>query len=224
MSDEPAKVSIFLDESGPSKQILVLDHKCNRFINIKISTAKELHDRNYKDILNSYMIFSIDCCSGFNLAKSNKNFKPFSYTPRDIPILWAKSPKDVKDEYEKVFIGFKNLKPKAIKFVQYNHLEKNENESFINKLPNEIEYKQIEPSMTVNNIYQSEDLHSDVNAFFSYMEENGIAPNSDFSYYSEYSLSTSLLYNNTLLNDDVVDVSSSSLNPHYIQNQEQQQS
>ncbi|CAB4386045.1 unnamed protein product [Rhizophagus irregularis] len=223
MSNLTTKISVCLVERGPSKYILVLDHKCNRFIDIKVSTSKEIYERKYKDVLNPYMIFSIDCCAGFNLAKSNKNFKPFSYSPKDIPILWENS-KEVKNEYEKVFIGFKNLKPKAIKFVPYNPLEKNENENFNNKLPNEPEYKQIEHtqhSMTANNIYQPEDFPSDVNVFFNYVEENGIASNSDYSYYSEYSLSTALLYNNTFLNDDVTDVSSS-LNTQYIQNQDKQ--
>ena len=71
MSGSLTKVSIFLDESGPSKYVLILDHKCSRFIKFKVSTAREIYDRNYKDMLNSYMFFSVDCCAGFNLAKSD---------------------------------------------------------------------------------------------------------------------------------------------------------
>src|SRR5687767_3195663 len=125
MSEELFKVSVFLDESSLPKQTLILDHKFNRFLNVRISTAKEIYDRsinrNYKDILNPYMIFNIDFCNEFNIAKSNKGFlKQFSYSTKDVSYLWENSPKEVKDEYEKVFIGFKNLKPKVKKFVHYN--------------------------------------------------------------------------------------------------------
>src|SRR5688572_15962507 len=114
MSKQP---TIFLDKNGLSKHVLVLDHKCNKFMDIKVSTSKEIYDKKYKDILNSYMIFNIDCCNGFNLAKSNKTLKHFSYSSsKDIPYLWEISPKEVKEEYEQVFIGFKNLKPKVKKF------------------------------------------------------------------------------------------------------------
>ena len=176
MSEPLNKVSIFLDESGPSKYVLILDHNCNRFIRTKISTAREIYDRNYRDMLNSYMFFSVDCCAAFNLAKSDKNLKPFSYSSKDIPILWENSPKDVKDEYEKIFIGFKNLKPKVKKFVSYNPPEKNTNDNFNNKFQTELESNQTEYSTPVNYIYQSENSPSDVNAFFDYVEEDGFIP------------------------------------------------
>jgi hypothetical protein len=131
---ETLQVSVFLDESRLPKRTLILDHKFNRFLNVRVSTAKEIYDRsidrNYKDILNPYMVFNIDFCNEFNIAKSNKNFlKQFSYSSKDVPYLWDNSPKEVKGEYEKVFAGFKNLKPKVKKFVLYNpRLNENFNE------------------------------------------------------------------------------------------------
>jgi hypothetical protein len=158
--------TIFLDVNGHSKNILVLDHKYNKFLSIKISTSREIYDRNYRDILNSYMIFSIDCCSGFNLAKSNKNYKQFSYSPKDIPILWENSPKDVKDEYERVFIGFKNFKPKVKKFVMYNPLEK--------KVCDKKNLNKTSETNDINTTVIPSDL---VESIFNYEEENGVIPN-----------------------------------------------
>lgn len=164
--------TIYLDENGPSKNILVLDHKYNKFLSIKISTAREIYDRNYRDILNSYMIFSIDCCAGFNLAKSNKNYKQFSYSPKDISLLWENSPKDVKDEYEKIYIGFKNFKPKVKKFVMCDPSEKNGKNCS----------KPTKPSKTKNsgdqlNINTTTIPSNLMESIFNYEEENGIIPN-----------------------------------------------
>ncbi|GBC50952.2 uncharacterized protein OCT59_022548 [Rhizophagus irregularis] len=175
--------TIFLDENGSSKNILVLDHKYNKFLSIKISTAREIYDRNYIDILNSYMIFSIDCCSGFNLAKSNKNYKQFSYSPKDIPLFWENSPKDVKDEYEKIYIGFRKFKPKVKKFVMCDPLEKNEK-----NFSKTAKTKNSGGQLNIDTTIPSDLMES----IFNYVEENGIIPNSDPCHSEYYSL-----YNNS---------------------------
>ncbi|PKC17824.1 hypothetical protein RhiirA5_405403 [Rhizophagus irregularis] len=173
---EHSPSTIFLDENGPSKNIFVLDHIYNKFLCFKISTAKEIYDRNYKDILNSYMIFNIDCCAGFNSTKSNKNYKQFSYSPKDVPILWENSPKDVKDEYEKVFIDFKNFKIKDKKFVTYNPLEKKvyKRKTKVKNSGDQHNNNTIPPNL--------------VDSIFNYKEENGIIPNLDPDHSEYYSL------------------------------------
>ncbi len=128
-------VTILLDKNHRSERphILALDYTTQKFLSVKISSSEELYDRsinrNYVDILNPFMIFYIDFCEAFNLEKSKKNFKSFSESFKNIPYLWEISPKEIKDTYEQVFFGFKNLKPKIKKFVSYNP-QKSNNENF----------------------------------------------------------------------------------------------
>ncbi|GBC06664.1 hypothetical protein RclHR1_00070031 [Rhizophagus clarus] len=120
-----SKIKILLDRTEPSNRlhVLVLDPETHCYLNAKISTPEEIANRNYKDMLNAFMIFRVDFCDAFNAAKSNDKFRKNSESFKDISFLWKNSPKEVVDEYERVFRDFKKLKPKKLSFINcYPHV------------------------------------------------------------------------------------------------------
>ncbi|CAG8478383.1 4259_t:CDS:2 [Funneliformis caledonium] len=116
------KITFTLDNDSVSKrtEVLILDHKNHKFLPVEVSTATELIDCDYKDLLNPYMIFYINVCAAIQIAKKKKQFRHFSDSFKDIPHLWEIAPKDVKDTYDRLYIGYRKLKPKTIKFVSCN--------------------------------------------------------------------------------------------------------
>ncbi|CAB4486446.1 unnamed protein product [Rhizophagus irregularis] len=132
------KLKILLDKTEPSNRlhVLALDSEAHCYLNVKISLAEELVNRNYKDILNAYMIFRIDFCDAFSEAKSNEKFRKNSGSFKDTSFLWKISPKEVTDIYEQIFTEFKKLKPKKLSFIacypQKNKSESNNEPKFEN--------------------------------------------------------------------------------------------
>ncbi len=120
-------VKVILDKKKPSNRshVFVLNLEANVFMDVKISSPQEVVDRssnrNYKSNLkNAYMIFMIDCCEAFDAAKKNKKNKKFRQNSepfRDVSLLWRNAPKEVKDEYEEIFVNYKKLIPKGFSFV-----------------------------------------------------------------------------------------------------------
>lgn len=130
MSEPLSKIKILLDRTEPSKRlhVLVLDRDTHCYLSVKISSPEELVNRNYKDILNAFMIFRIDFCDSFNVAKSNEKFRKNSNSFKDTSFLWKISPEEVTDVYEQVFTEFKKLKPKKLSFITC-YPQKNKSES-----------------------------------------------------------------------------------------------
>ncbi|RIA88137.1 hypothetical protein C1645_877593 [Glomus cerebriforme] len=125
MSNPLLKVKILLDRNEPSERlhVIVLDCEAHIFLNVKISSPEEIVKKKYKDILNAYMLFRIDFCDAFNVAKSNEKFCKNSEVFKDTSLLWKNSPKEVTDEYERVFANYKKLKPKVLNFITYKPQE-----------------------------------------------------------------------------------------------------
>src|SRR6266540_3143072 len=121
---------ISLHTRDPSKRlhVLVLNTDANTFLKVKISSPKEVLERGskrkYKNYLkNAFMIFKIDCCDALDTVKKNKKnkeFRQYSESFGDSSFLWNNSPKEVKDEYEKVFIDYRKLIPKDFIIIPYN--------------------------------------------------------------------------------------------------------
>jgi hypothetical protein len=107
-----SKIKILLDRTEPSERlhVLVLDRETHCYLNVKISLPEEFVNRKYKDILNAYMIFRIDFCNAFNVAKTNEKFRKNSGSFKDTSSLWKISPKEVTDVYEQIFSRYKELK------------------------------------------------------------------------------------------------------------------
>ncbi|CAG8567937.1 9730_t:CDS:2 [Funneliformis caledonium] len=118
-----SKVNVFLHKKDPSNRlhVLALAIDTHTYFNVKISYPDEIvklgKERNYKSLKNSFMIFKIDCSEAFKIAMEKKKFRQNSGSFKDYAFLWQISSKEVKDEYEKLFIGYKELLPKALNFV-----------------------------------------------------------------------------------------------------------
>jgi hypothetical protein len=130
-------LQILLHTTDPSNRphVLVLDLKSHTFFKIKISSPQEIIDRSierkYKSPLkNVYMIFMTDCSEAFKVAKSEKKFRQNSECFKDFPSLWNISPKEVKDEYERVFNSYRKLKPISQTFLEF-HPQNNVAESLV---------------------------------------------------------------------------------------------
>jgi hypothetical protein len=152
------EIKILLDKTDISNRlyVLVLDGKTHCYLHVKISYAEELVNRNYKNILNAFMIFRIDCCGAFNEAKSNERFRKNYRSFKDTSFLWKISPKEVTDVYELVFTDFKKLKPKILNFITcYPQENKSENN-------NEPEFENSEAIYDQNNIFQPETENSGI--------------------------------------------------------------
>ncbi|CAB5122012.1 hypothetical protein RhiirA5_405404 [Rhizophagus irregularis] len=144
-----SKIKILLDRTEPSERlhVLVLDRETHCYLNVKISLPEEFVNRKYKDILNAYMIFRIDFCNAFNVAKTNEKFRKNSGSFKDTSSLWKISPKEVTDVYEQIFSRYKELKPKKLNFITC-YPQENKNES-----NNELESENSENTMyQINNI------------------------------------------------------------------------
>ncbi|GBC06661.1 hypothetical protein RclHR1_00070028 [Rhizophagus clarus] len=107
-------LQILSKELSSQLYVLVLNLETNVFFKIKVSSPHEIIERGierkYKSPLkNAYMIFMTDCSKAFKAAKSEKKFRQNSECFKDFSSLWKKSPKEVKDEYERVFENYKNL-------------------------------------------------------------------------------------------------------------------
>ncbi|CAB4428852.1 unnamed protein product [Rhizophagus irregularis] len=164
-----AKIKILLDKTEPSKRlhVLALDSDTHCYLNVKISLAVELVNRNYKDILNAFMIFRIDFCDAFSEAKSNEKFRKNLGSFKDTSFLWKISPKDVTDVYEQVFTEFKKLKPKKLSFITcYPQESKSRELDFGNS---EVTYDQVNLR---NNIFLSETENPEIMQDQDYLSDN----------------------------------------------------
>ncbi|CAI2163417.1 15678_t:CDS:2 [Funneliformis geosporum] len=118
-----SKVQLFLHRKDPSTRLhlLALDVDNHTYFKVLISNPKEIIDRgnerNYKSLKNSFMIFKIDCSEAFKVAKMNKKFRQHSESFKDFSLLWNISSREIKEEYENIFIGYKDLLPKALNFI-----------------------------------------------------------------------------------------------------------
>ncbi|GBC06659.1 hypothetical protein RclHR1_00070026 [Rhizophagus clarus] len=118
-------LQILLHTKDPSNRlyVLVLELNSYTFFKIKISSPQEIIDRSierkYKSALkNAYMIFMTDCSEAFKTAKSEKKFRQNSEHFKDFSLLWNNSPKEVKDEYDRVYKMLK--RNNFLQFVHYN--------------------------------------------------------------------------------------------------------
>ncbi|GBC06660.1 hypothetical protein RclHR1_00070027 [Rhizophagus clarus] len=118
-------LQILLHTKDPSNRlyVLVLELNSSTFLKIKISSPQEIIERSterkYKSPLkNAYMIFMTDCSEAFKTAKSEKKFRQNSECFKDFSLLWSNSPKEVKDEYERVFENYK--KDHSVNFINCN--------------------------------------------------------------------------------------------------------
>ncbi|RGB41876.1 hypothetical protein C1646_684702 [Rhizophagus diaphanus] len=167
-----AKIKILLDKTEPSKRlhVLALDSETHCYLNVKISFAEELVNRNYKDILNAFMIFRIDFCDAFNEAKSNEKFRKKLGSFKNTSFLWKISPKDVTDVYEQVFTEFKKLKPKKLSFITcYPQESKSRELNFENS---EVTYNQVNQVNLRNNIFLPETENPVIMQDQDYLSDN----------------------------------------------------
>lgn len=125
-----SKVKILLDRTEPSNRlhVLALDLETQSYLSIKISSPEEIIERdikrNYKDILNAYMLFMIDFQTAFKAAKkSNKQFRSNSKSFKKPLLFWGSSPSEVTDEYKRIFQNYKKLKPKVRDFIPFRPKE-----------------------------------------------------------------------------------------------------
>lgn len=189
-------IKILLDNTEPSNRlhVLALDSDTHCYLNVKISLAGELVNRNYKDILNAFMIFRIDFCEAFSEAKSNDKFRKNSGSFKNISFLWKISPKDVTDVYEQVFIEFKKLKPKKLSFITcYPQENKSSELEFGNS---EFTYDQV----NLRNIFQSEIENPEIIQDQNYLSDNINCLTSQ-SQYDEPELEAILDIDNSNTND-----------------------
>ncbi|RGB41879.1 hypothetical protein C1646_751654 [Rhizophagus diaphanus] len=121
-----SKVKILLDRTEPSNRlhVLALDLETRSYLSIKISSPEEIIERdikrNYKDILNAYMLFMIDFQTAFKAAKkSNKQFRSNSKSFKKPLLFWGSSPSEVTDEYKRIFQNYKKLKPQVRDFIPF---------------------------------------------------------------------------------------------------------
>jgi hypothetical protein len=121
-----SKVKILLDRTEPSNRlyVLALDLETQCYLSFKISSPEEIIERdirrNYKNILNAYMLFVIDFQTAFKAAKkSNKQFRSNSKSFKKPLLFWGSSPSEVTDEYKRIFINYKKLKPKVRDFIPF---------------------------------------------------------------------------------------------------------
>ncbi|CAI2170699.1 3464_t:CDS:2 [Funneliformis geosporum] len=172
------KITMSLDIEPDSRRInlLILDHSVHKFLPVEVSSAIELVKRGYKDLLNPYMIFYIDVCKGFTIAKSNRNFSKFSDSFKDIPHLWDIAPSVVKeDTYEQLYISYRNLKPRTIKFVSCNP-EIEDNQQDLISYPGVINQPEVAQEIVQDLIVRSQDI---------------IAQSGETGVFQDYSLSQS---------------------------------
>ncbi|CAB5121968.1 hypothetical protein RhiirA5_471610 [Rhizophagus irregularis] len=125
-----SKVKILLDRTEPSNRlhVIALDLESQSYLSIKISSPEEIIERdikrNYKDILNAYMLFMIDFQTAFKATKkSNKQFRSNSKSFKKPLLFWETSPSEVTDEYKRIFKNYKKLKPKARDFIPFRPKE-----------------------------------------------------------------------------------------------------
>lgn len=125
-----SKVKILLDRTEPSNRlhVLALDLESQSYLSIKISSPEEIIERdikrNYKNILNAYMLFVIDFQTAFKEAKkSNKKFRSNSKSFKKPLLFWVTSPSEVTDEYKRIFKNYRKLKPKVHDFIPFHPQE-----------------------------------------------------------------------------------------------------
>lgn len=189
-----SKVKILLDRTEPSNRlyVLALDLETQSYLSIKISSPEEIIERdikrNYKDILNAYMLFMIDFQTAFKAAKkSNKQFRCNSKSFKKPLLFWGSSPSEVTDEYKRIFQNYKKLKPKIRDFIPFcpkecanknNDQPKLENLKGQDKSPNDI--NSLTPQQEA---IQSENLEIDQNNSPNNFLQHEFIRNPSFDYF-----------------------------------------
>ncbi|CAB4428856.1 unnamed protein product [Rhizophagus irregularis] len=195
-----SKVKILLDRTEPSNRlhVLALDLETQSYLSIKISSPEEIIERNYKDILNAYMLFMIDFQTAFKAAKkSNKQFRSNSKSFKKPLLFWGSSPSEVTDEYKRIFQNYKKLKPKVRDFIPFRpkvNANKNNDQPELekdqDKSPNDINSLTPQPEAI-----QSDNLEIDQNNSPNDFLQHEFIRNPSFDYFDS-------VYNDENLDQD----------------------